>query len=99
VSEEQYVHPLRPVYLKSLNAGAPDALWDKVKELWAMLERFNMDHAIEGTRALLNQLDIARSENSRLCSLLLAQEAKIRALQAKLQLANHRVRFFEERDS
>jgi hypothetical protein len=60
---------------------------------------FEMNEVIDGTRALLNQLDIARNENSRLCTLLLAKEARIKALEAKLQLSGFRVRFFEERDS
>jgi len=53
-----------------------------------------MAEAIDATRALLdelelrgNLLELAQNENSRLATLLLAKEAKIRALQAKLKLA------------
>lgn len=58
-----------------------------------------LTEAIRGTKALMNQLEIYRNENSRLCTLLLAQEATIKALKAKLQMSDHRVRFFVERDS
>lgn len=56
-----------------------------------------------GTHALLTQLDVIRAqrerafdENSRLATLLLAKDATIRALQAKLKFAEARAQYFEQ---
>ncbi|MGH8527959.1 MAG: hypothetical protein ACREXY_28180 [Gammaproteobacteria bacterium] len=54
-----------------------------------------MNEAIDGTTALLDRLALVQNENSRLATLLLAKEAAMRALNAKLKIAEARARYFE----